>query len=105
MAIFRQLHQVGLIGKSKLFFSNKTAADIIYKNELIRIFGGNAVFVLTQKGEESYALDFIDQTFLKTHVSQLNKYFYICGPDPMVQGINEILANLGAIPQSVVFEK
>jgi ferredoxin-NADP reductase len=105
MAIFRQLYQVGLIGKNKLFFSNKTAADIIYKQELLKIFGSNAVFVLTQKEEETYARDFIDRTFLKAHVSQMNKYFYVCGPDPMVQAIDEILAGLGANPQSVVFEK
>ena len=105
MAIFRQLHQVGLIGKNKLFFSNKTAGDIIYKNELIRIFGGNAVFVLTKKGEEAYDLDFIDRPFLESHISHMSKYFYICGPDPMVRAIDEILEGLGAHPQSVVFEK
>ncbi|HXB94908.1 MAG TPA: FAD-binding oxidoreductase [Puia sp.] len=105
MAIFRQLHQVGLIGKNRLFFSNKTPADIIYRSELIRIFGGNAVFVLTQKGEDANNLDFIDQAFLKSHVQQPGKYFYVCGPDPMVQGINEILAGLGANPQTLIFEK
>lgn len=105
LAIFRQLHQVGLIGKNKLFFSNKTPGDIMYKNELIRIFGGNAVFVLTQEGEESHALEFIDNAFLRSHVHQMNKYFYVCGPDPMVQAINEILTGLGVNPQSVVFEK
>ena len=105
IAIFRQLHQVGLIGRNKLFFSNKTVPDIIYKSELMKIFGANAVFVMTQKAEESYALDFIDQAFLKTHVNRLSKYFYVCGPDPMVQGINDILAGLGVTPQSVIFEK
>ncbi|HEV9038637.1 MAG TPA: FAD-binding oxidoreductase [Puia sp.] len=105
MAIFRQLHQVGLIGKSKLFFSNKTAADIIYRTELLKIFGGNAFFVLTQKGEEAYARDFIDRAFLQSHVNQMNKYFYVCGPDAMVKGLNKILEGLGANPQSVVFEK
>ena len=105
MAIFRQLHQVGLIGKNKLFFSNKTSADIIYKQELLKIFGSNAVFVLTQNGEETHARDFIDRTFLKAHISQMSKYFYVCGPDPMVQAIDGILEGLGANPQSVVFEK
>ncbi|HVS96770.1 MAG TPA: FAD-binding oxidoreductase [Puia sp.] len=105
MAIFRQLHQVGLIGKNKLFFSNKTLADVIYKSELMRIFGANAVFVMTQQNEETQALDFIDQAFLKTHVDQLGRYFYVCGPDLMVQGINRILSGLGVTPQSVVFEK
>jgi ferredoxin-NADP reductase len=105
IAIFRQLHQVGLIGKNKLLFSNKTSADIIYKQELLKMFGGNAVFVLTQKGEEAHARDFIDRTFLKAHVSQMSKYFYVCGPDTMVKTIDDILEGLGANPQAVVFEK
>jgi hypothetical protein len=105
MAIFRQLHQVGLIGKNKLFFSNKTAADIIYRDELIRIFEDKVVFVLTDQGERHHAVDFIDGNFLKTQVARFDACFYVCGPDPMVQAINEILIKAGAHPQSLVFEK
>lgn len=105
VAIFRQLHQVGLIGKNKLFFSNKTARDIIYRDELIRIFEDRLVFVLTDLGEHHQAVDFIDENFLKAHVARFDSCFYVCGPDLMVRAINELLMRAGANPQSLVFEK
>lgn len=105
MAIFRQLHQVGLIGKNKLFFSNKTPADIIYKSELRKIFNDAVLFVLTREGQEHNEIDFIDKDFLAAHANKLDNSFYVCGPDPMVQKINEILIELGVHPQSIVFEK
>ncbi|HLI92539.1 MAG TPA: hypothetical protein VKU83_02970 [Puia sp.] len=105
LAIFRQLHQVGLIGKNKLFFSNKTAGDIIYRDELIRIFEDKVTFVLTAEGEHQQAIDYIDEKFLQFHVSRYDNCFYVCGPDPMVHAINEILTDAGVSPQSLVFEK
>ena len=105
LAIFRQLHQVGLIGKNRLFFSNRTADDIIYKEELLRIFEDKVVFVLTDKGQPYRATEFIDRDFLKTHVNRFDNCFYICGPDQMVTEINQILLDQGAEGQSIVFEK
>lgn len=105
LAIFRQLHQVSLIGRNKLFFSNKTAADIIYRDELIRIFEDKVVFVLTDKSDRLQAVDFIDGAFLRAHVARFDTSFYVCGPDRMVQEINQLLAGAGASPQSIVFEK
>lgn len=105
MAIFRQLHQVGLIGKNKLFFSNKTPADIIYKEELQKTFEDNAIFVVTGKGQDQQNVNFIDKAFLKGHVNRFDSCFYVCGPDPMVQEINQILTEEGVSPQSLIFEK
>lgn len=104
LAIFRQLHQVGLIGKNRLFFSNRTVDDIIYKDELIRIFEDRAVFVLTDQGQRQQT-QFIDREFLKAHVHRYDNCFYVCGPDQMVQEINQILMEQGASAQSLVFEK
>lgn len=103
LAIFRQLHQVGLIGKNRLFFSNRTSDDIIYRDELIRIFEDRAVFVLTEQAQQTP--QFIDRAFLKAHVHKYDNCFYVCGPDQMVQEINQILIEQGASAQSLVFEK
>lgn len=105
LAIFRQLHQVGLIGKNKLFFSNKTPADIICRDELIKIFQDKVTFVLTKEGEDHQAVDFIDKKFMNAHVSRYDSCFYVCGPDAMVHAVNRILADAGVSPQSLVFEK
>lgn len=106
MAILRQLHKDNQIGSNKLFFSNKTADDIIYAAELKEILGDNAVFVITQSTTDGVQhKQYIDENFLKTHVENFRKPFYICGPDPMIQAIADIVTQNGAEPQSVVFEK
>ena len=105
LAIFRQLHQVGLIGKNRLFFSNRTADDIIYRDELLKIFEEKVVFVLTDKVLPGRSLEFIDKAFLQGHVTRFDNCFYVCGPDQMVRQVNDILLEQGATTQSLVFEK
>jgi len=105
MAIFRQLHRDGNLMHNKLFFSNQTAADIIYENELKELFGEQAVFVLTKEQKTPYVHDYINQSFLEAHIDDFKKPIYICGPDEMVASITNIVTGLGASPQTVIFEK
>ncbi|GAB3918663.1 FAD-binding oxidoreductase [Larkinella terrae] len=106
IAILRQLHTENRLGNNKLFFSNKTSADIIYADELKATLGDNAVFVITQNPpEEPHQKAYIDENFLKNHVDDFKRPFYICGPDPMIQVLTDIVTRNGADPQSVVFEK
>jgi ferredoxin-NADP reductase len=105
IAILRQLHKDGEIGNNKLFFSNKTAGDIIYEKELKEILGDNAVYIVTEDTGGPYLHDFIDEAFLGKHVEDFSKHFYICGPDPMIKAISDIVTNRGANPDAVVFEK
>jgi ferredoxin-NADP reductase len=100
MAILRELHQQKKLDGNILFFSNKTAADIIYKDELINMLGENARFILTR--EEKIH---IDKAFLQTKISDFNKHFYVCGPDKMILDVNAALEQSGASADSLVFEK
>jgi ferredoxin-NADP reductase len=103
MAILRQLHKENKAAGNKLFFSNKTAADIIYEDELRTILGANAIFILTKEEKKEYLHTRIDEQFIKKQVSNFRQPFYICGPDPMIQEINGILSGLGASPEALVF--
>jgi ferredoxin-NADP reductase len=112
MAILRQLHKENKTAGNTLFFSNKTSADIIYEKELQTILGPNAVFVLTKEGKnltkedkKEYLHARINREFLRQHVTDFHKPFYICGPDPMILEINGTLTGLGASPEALVFEK
>ena len=113
MAILRQLHKENKTAGNTLFFSNKTSADIIYKEELQTILGANAAFVLTKEDKnenkkedkKEYLHGRINRDFLRQHVTDFHKPFYICGPDPMILEINGILTALGASPETLVFEK
>lgn len=106
VAIFRQLAKDNTVDGNHLFFSNKTISDIILKDELSSILQNNASFVVTNEPEATkYHTGFIDEAFIKDHVTDFSKHFYVCGPQPMTDSINNILIKLGASPDAVVFEK
>jgi ferredoxin-NADP reductase len=105
LAILRNLHTKGQLAGNTLWFSNRTAADIIHEEELKAMLGNQVSFILTQEEKAGYPTTYIDKTFLEQHITDRSKHFYICGPDPMVAGIAEILTALGASADAVVFEK
>lgn len=105
IAILRQLHQDGKAKGNKLFFSNKTEADIIYKEELTEILGEDAVFLVSNETSNRYQNARINEAFIDANIRDFNQPFYICGPDLMIEEISAILVNKGANPDRVVFEK
>ena len=105
IAILRSLQAQKKAAGNKLFFSNKTSSDIIYKEELENILGTDAVFVLTREQKEGYIHGRIDADFIRTKMTDLKKLFYICGPDPMVNELVNAVREAGASPEALVFEK
>jgi ferredoxin-NADP reductase len=77
------------------------------EKELSDMLGDNAVFILTQEKpqKEGILSGRINESFLKQHLTDFTKHFYVCGPDKMVGDINDTLEKLGASPETVVFEK
>lgn len=105
LAILRMLHQEGKLDENKLFYSNRTDDDIILADELTTLLGKNAHFVVSRQPDSVNDKRRIDEAFLKAEVDDFNKHFYICGPDPMILAISEVLEKLGASADAVVFEK
>jgi len=105
LAILRMLKHEGKAAENKLFYSNRTDDDIILKDELTELLGENAHFVVSRQPDTIHDKRRIDEAFLKAEVDDFYKHFYVCGPDPMVLGITELLAGLGAKTDAVVFEK
>ena len=105
IAILRQLHKEGRLTGNKLFFSNKTTKDIILHDELEKMLGENALYVITEEKDSRFYSGFIDESFLKQQVKDFKQDFYLCGPPGMVESLTNILVSLGASPDSVVFEK
>ena len=46
----------------------------------------------------------MDEAFLKTHITDFNQHFYICGPDQMVSDIKQALEHLGSKGDLVTVE-
>lgn len=105
IAILRALYRQNKIADNKLFFSNKTAADIIYEKELRDMLGENIVFILSKENKEGYSNGHINEEFIKQHINDFNKHFYICGPDKMITDISNLLEKSGADVNAVIFEK
>jgi ferredoxin-NADP reductase len=105
IAILRTLHKENQTAGNTLFFSNKTAADIIYEEELKAMLNDNAVNILSQENNTGYENGIINEVFLKKHITDFAKHFYVCGPEPMVQAITKILENLGVNVETVIFER
>jgi ferredoxin-NADP reductase len=106
IAILRKLVKTGEAAQNHLFFSNKTEGDIILRDELHAILGDKAHFILTNEtGVSTYDKGIIDEAFIRKHVTDFSGHFYVCGPQPMIDSINNILVKMGASPDAVVFEK
>lgn len=104
IAILRQLKKDGKLDGNKLFFSNKTASDIILADELKSMLGDNVYFTLTREQKEGYEYGHIDAAYLENHVDDFSKHFYVCGTPEMTDEINHTLEKLGAKSDSLVFE-
>ena len=104
IAIFRQLEKENKIGGNKLIFSNKTLADIILKEEFEKILGKNFINTITQEKAAGYDHRLVDEAYLKEKISDFSQHFYICGPDPMVQSLQQTLKKLGGDKAIVTVE-
>jgi propane monooxygenase reductase component len=105
IAIFRDLHEKGKIGNNKLIFSNRTTKDIILKDEFERMLGNNFINTITEENTSEYDHEKIDENYLSKKIVDFDKYFYICGPDPMVEAIHKDLLNLGVKDEKIVVEQ
>ncbi|MCW3463587.1 flavodoxin reductase [Chitinophaga nivalis] len=104
IAIFRALEQEGRLGNNRLICSNKTAADIILKAEFEQLLGPGFINTLTQEQVPGYDHQVIDEAYLKAHITDFQQYFYICGPDPMVQQLKDTLTRLAGNEALVTVE-
>lgn len=104
IAILKQLEKEGKIGNNKLLFANKTKADIILENTLNKILGSNFINILSDEKQEGYEHGFITAELIKKHKNNNAKYFYFCGPPPMMQAVGKHFAALG-IPEEYIVKE
>jgi len=105
IAILRQLNNDSLIKSNQLFFSNRTSDDIILHKELDAMLGANAHYVITNEETTTFEKGHINRDYLISHVIDFTKPFYVCGPDKMISDLSQVLNELGASADQVVFEK
>jgi ferredoxin-NADP reductase len=105
ISIFRSLQLNNAIGNNKLIFANKTKADIIYEQEFYRLLGENFINILSAEKAEGYDYGHISLDLLKRHIVGKETIVYLCGPDPMMEAVEQQLTNLEIGIKSIIKEE
>ena len=104
LAILKQLERENKVGNNKLIFANKTKADIILENKFRALLGENFINVLSNEEVDGYEHGFISAELIKQYGGDHSEFFYLCGPDPMMQAVENHLAALGIAGDRIVKE-
>jgi ferredoxin-NADP reductase len=105
IAIFRQLEKENKLGNNTLIFSNNKEKDIIMKDEFSHMLGDRFINTLTKQKKSKHDNSMIDEKYLAEKIQDFSQYFYICGPDPMVEAVQVALISLGAAKEKVIIEQ
>ena len=105
ISILRDLVSKDELTGHQLIFSNKTGKDVILESEFENMLGDNFISTLSREKVEGHHYGRIDMEFLKRNIEDFSQHFYICGPDLMVKQMTELLSQLGANADGIVFEK
>ncbi len=105
ISIFRHLYKNKQTAGNKLIYSNKTSGDVILESELQKMLRHNFIKIFTREHVVGFVSRRIDRNFLVENIRDFSQHFYVCGPDEFVKNIRQQLVELGAAPDTVVFEE
>ena len=103
ISILRYLQSKNKIGNNKLIFANKTRADIILEQELREMLGDSFINILSDEKAEGFANGQLTKDFIEANC-EWSKLFYLCGPPPMMEAVENQLADLNVDKKSVIKE-
>ncbi len=102
-SILKHLQKHHKLANNKLIFANKTKADIILEKYFTELLGKNFINVLSDEKVPGYEFGYINAEIIKSQI-QGHPYFYLCGPPPMMNAVEEHLSNLGVSKEAIVRE-
>ena len=105
IAILRHLHKGHKLQGNRLLFSNNTHWDIILHAELKEMLRTDLIITLTNEKLYPYHNGRIDADFIKKHSIDPGGYYYLCGPDGMVNAVQQTLLSMGIKESKIVTEK
>lgn len=105
ISIFRQLKSEHKMMGNTLLFANRTADDIILRDELKTLLADNYRDILEISVDPEAPGRFIDRTLLKEYVKRNYPHYYICGPDKFVSIMVDTLLDLGVNRPQIVIEE
>lgn len=104
ISILRDLNQKGRLAGNRLIFANSKEEDIINQKELESMLGGDFLNILSREEIKPYAHGRINTEYLRDNITSLDDYFYICGPEPMMDAVEDSLRSLGVKENQIIKE-
>lgn len=104
IAILKKLESEKKIGNNKLIFANRAKEDIIDEEKFRHLLGKNFVNVLSGEEVAGYEHGFITAGLIKNQTDGEGKYYYLCGPPPMMDAVEKELSSLGIDADHIVKE-
>ena len=105
ISIIRELDKENKLKENRLIFANSRKEDIINKEEFKQLLGDDFINILSREKTEEYDHGYIDAEYIKKHAKDLDDYFYVCGPMPMIESVVEDLKTLGVKEDKIVKEE
>lgn len=104
IAILKNLEKQNKIDGNKLLFANKAKADIVLEERFASMLGKNFINILSDENLEGYEHGYISAEFIKKYAEENLKYYYLCGPPPMMTAVEGHLKTLGISEEYIVKE-
>ncbi|MGO1371839.1 MAG: FAD-binding oxidoreductase [Senegalia sp. (in: firmicutes)] len=104
ISILRNLYQKEELSGNRLIFANSKEEDIINQKEFESILGKDFLNILSREEIKPHAHGRINIEYLKENITSLDDYFYICGPEPMMDAVEDSLRELGVKEDQIVKE-
>ena len=104
LAILKQLEKTHHVGHNKLIFANKTKADIILEGKFHKLLGNNFINILSEEDHAGYERGYITSDLIKKYTDEQTQYFYLCGPEPMMEAVEKHFSTLGITDDFIVKE-
>jgi len=105
LSILRKLKSQNKLEGNQLIFANKTEADIIKQQELQEMLGDSFINILSDEENPKYSHGLITEEFLRAHIKDFDKHIYVCGPPPMMEGVEKALSFLSVDEKLIVKEE
>ncbi|WP_281967450.1 FAD-binding oxidoreductase [Roseovarius nanhaiticus] len=97
----KRLRDEGNLSGSTLVFSNKTEADIIWRDKLSAMPGLTVAYTVTEEKGETVPQRHLNRDYLRQFIEP-GMLCYLCGPPPMMDAVQAELDALGVDPGDLV---
>lgn len=105
LAILRELEKENKLGNNILIFANKKKEDIILEDYFNQLLGkDNFINILSDEELDGYHYGYVSKELIEKCTTANTKYYYLCGPGPMMKAVEEHLASMGVKEEFIVKE-